>query len=325
VGEIKIVNDIIKGKRILITGSTGFIGSHLLRSLKGTASLTAAFYGDPPVITNKGVNWKELDITDSTAVKKLIVKEQPQIVFHLGALLGAERSYEFTEKALVTNTLGTHNLLSVLGTHCKYLEKVVLLGTSEEYGNSKDIPFTEDHPVHPVSPYSVSKAAATQLAILYHELFQLPLVILRPFILYGPGQSPKMMIPELIKYGIENKDFPMTKGEQTRDFLYIDDFIKSLLSAALSSDAVGEIINICSGTEKSIIDVAELVHRLMKAKMKLLVGACPYRDNEVWRLFGNNEKAKLLLGWQPEISLEEGLSKTIFWYRNQTESSRYEV
>jgi UDP-glucose 4-epimerase len=318
-GEISILNT-LKNKKVLITGGNGFLGSHLIRSLKGIVSLTATNYGEPPVRPEPGINWKELDITDANAVQKIIKEEQPQLVFHLGALLGAERSYEFSEKALVTNMLGTHNLLHALGIHSKYLEKIVLIGTSEEYGNSKDIPFTEDQPAHPVSPYSLSKAAATQLAILYHELFQLPVIILRPFIVYGPGQSPKMIIPELIKYGIEEKDFPMTKGEQTRDFLYVEDFIESLLSAAVSPDVIGEIINICSGTEISIFTVAELIHHLMKPKMKLLVGACPYRENEIWRLYGNNKKAKHLLGWQPKTSLKEGLLKTISWYRNQTEN-----
>jgi UDP-glucose 4-epimerase len=323
VDKIEIAGN-LKDKKILITGGTGFIGSHLLSSLRGTNSLTATFYGDPPATPEPGVNWKELDITDLNAVINLIKEEQPQIIFHLGALLGAERSYEFAQKAMMTNLLGTHNLLHALGSHSNP-EKIILLGTSEEYGNNKNIPFTEDQPVHPVSPYSASKASATQLAILYYELFKLPVVILRPFIIYGPGQSTKMMIPDLIKHGIDGRDFSMTKGEQTRDFLYIDDMINSLLSAAVSSGAIGQIINICSGTERSIIEVAELVHNLMGAKIQLLVGSRPYRENEIWRLYGNNEKAKKVLGWKPETSLEDGLNKTISWYCNQPENKRYEL
>jgi nucleoside-diphosphate-sugar epimerase len=111
----------------------------------------------------------------------------------------------------------------------------------------------------------------------------------------------------------------MTKGEQTRDFLYIDDLIESLISSVVSSNAVGEIINICSGIEKSVVEVAELVQQLSKAKMKLLVGALPYRENEIWQLYGSNEKAKRLLGWHPKTSLKDGLLKTISWYRNQME------
>jgi UDP-glucose 4-epimerase len=318
VGKIETIGN-LENKKILVTGANGFIGSHMLKKLKGSSLLTATTYDDPSTIRKTPVNWKNLDITDAVAVQRLIKEEQPQIVFHFGALLGAERSYEFTEKALSTNLLGTNNLISALAAHCKHLERIVLLGTSEEYGNCKSIPCTEDQPVHPVSPYSLSKVAATQLAILYHELFQLPIVILRPFIIYGPGQSPGMMIPELIKHGLEGIDFPMTSGKQTRDFLYVDDFIEAILSAAVSFDSIGEIINICSGTERSIIEVAEIVHRLMNTKMKLLVGAFPYRENEIWRIYGNNEKAKKLLAWEPKTSLEDGLSKTIFWYRNQME------
>ncbi len=319
-GGIETLKNKFAGKHTLVTGGTGFVGGHLLHHLQDLrCSVTATSFGDAKSDIEQGVEWRDIDLSDLNAVQMLVKEVQPQIVFHLGALLGAERSYEFAERAIATNVLGTHNLLSSLGTYCTQLERIVLMGTSEEYGSGKNIPFTEDQPMKPVSPYSASKAAATQFALLYYELFQLPVVILRPFIIYGPGQSPKMMIPELIKYGIEGKDFEMTKGEQTRDFLYVDDLIESLLLAATSPDAVGEIINVCSGTERSIREVAELVHRLMNSKMKLLIGSRPYRENEVWRLYGSNDKAKKLLGWQPNISFKDGLMKTISWYRTQKE------
>jgi UDP-glucose 4-epimerase len=320
VGRIKTLNSNIVKKRVLVTGATGFIGTHLTHRLKElTNRLTATNFDDSPSGLEQGFEWKNLDITDANAVQEIIKEVRPQIVFHLGAILGSERTYEFAEQCLITNVIGTHNLLRALGTHNPELERIILMGSSEEYGNGKDIPFTEDQPPQPVSPYSASKAAATQFALLYQELFQLPVVILRPFIVFGPGQSHKMMIPELIKYGIEGKDFPMTKGEQTRDFLYIDDLIDGLLLAAASPNAAGEIINICSGVERSIREAAELIHRLLNAKMKLLIGAFPYRKNEVWRLYGSNEKAKQLLGWRPKISFEDGIIKTISWYSTQLE------
>lgn len=308
------------GKRLLITGGNGFVGRHLLNHLHDSgSSITATRFGEVLPALLDGVEWRELDITDRNAVEKIVKEIQPQIVFHLGALLGAERTYEFSERALLTNTIGTNNLLSALGKSCSQLERVVLIGTSEEYGNGINVPFTEDLPMNPVSPYSASKAAATQFALLYHKLFQLPVVIIRPFILYGPFQSSKMMIPELINYGLDGRDFKMTKGEQTRDFLFVDDFIESILLAATVKEAIGEIFNICSGTEKSIREITELIHRLMNHSMKLQIGLLPYRINEVWRLFGNNEKAKRILGWQPTTSIEEGLRKTISSFATQRE------
>jgi nucleoside-diphosphate-sugar epimerase len=319
-GGIIINNNIITDRRILITGASGFIGTHLINRLKGSDnSVAAVYYGDVPYNFDDEIYSIEADITDENAVDTLVKDFKPEIVFHLAALLGAERSYEFASKVLSTNLLGTNNILKSLGTNCPELQRIVLIGTSEEYGNNEVLPFTEEHPSQPVSPYSASKAAATQFALLYHKLFQLPVVILRPFIIFGPNQSTNMFIPDLIKCGIEGKDFAMTYGEQTRDFLYVDDLIDALLSAAVLPSAVGEIINICSGIERPISEVAQVVHHHLKTDMKLLLGARPYRENEVWRLYGSNKKAKKLLGWEPKISFEEGLIRTISWYRKYYE------
>lgn len=324
-GRIIINNNMITDKRILITGANGFIGTHLLNRIKNSGnSIAAIYYGDIPPKFDDVILSVEANITDENAVDTLVKDFKPEIVFHLAALLGAERSYEFASKVLHTNVLGTNNILKSLGTNCPEVKRIVLMGTSEEYGNSDVLPFTEDHPSQPVSPYSTSKAAATQFALLYNKLFKLPVVILRPFIVYGPGQSPHMMIPDLIKCGIEGKDFAMTNGEQTRDFLFVDDLIDALLSAAVSPAASGEIINICSGTERTVREAAQLIHHLLNTEMKLLLGAIPYRENEVWRLYGSNKKAKKILGWEPKISFEEGLIRTISWYRKYYEGNSNE-
>ncbi|MBI1805219.1 MAG: GDP-mannose 4,6-dehydratase [Ignavibacteriae bacterium] len=307
------------GKRILITGATGFIGSHLLRRFveAGIAVTAVRYRPDLNRQWEGNIHWSIADLTDAEAVETIIKANKPDIVFHLAAKLGGDRSFEFAQQAVVVNFLGTHNLLSSLGRNLGGRGRIVMLGTSEEYGNSKVLPITEDQPSNPVSPYSASKTAATQFALLYHRLFDLPVVVLRPFIVYGPGQPPAMMIPELIQSVLEGKDFSMTEGKQTRDFVYVEDVVDCILAAATAKDVDGEVFNVSSGEERAIRTVAELIVRLMEGKSRLLVGARPYRQNEAWRLYGSNEKAQRLLGWLPKTTLEEGLRQTINWCRER--------
>jgi UDP-glucose 4-epimerase len=308
----------LKGKRVLLTGGTGFLGANLLRRLTSSGVHPVATYRDrPPLPADASVEWMKLDLAVAGAVRSLVGEVRPDVVFHLAAKLGSDRSYEFADEVVSVNLVGTHSLLSALGRCCRNLERVVIVGTSEEYGRCERLPITEEQPARPVSPYSASKAAATQLATLYHTLFGCPVVILRPFIVYGPGQPPRMMIPELIRCALDGRDFEMTKGEQTRDFVYVDDVTECLVLAATASGVDGEIFNVCSGEERPIREVAELVLRLTGATVKLLPGAKPYRENEVWRLAGSNLKSRTLLGWAPRTPLEEGLQKTIAYYREQ--------
>jgi UDP-glucose 4-epimerase len=155
------------------------------------------------------------------------------------------------------------------------------------------------------------KAAVTQCALLYHRLFALPVVVLRPFIVYGPGQRDGMMLPALLKTLAQGQEFALTPGEQTRDFVYVDDVVDALIAAAVRNGAAGEVFNVCSGEERRIRDVAELAVRIAGASpSRLKIGALPYRENEVWRLVGSNRKARALLGWSPRVQLEDGLQRT---------------
>jgi UDP-glucose 4-epimerase len=305
--------------RVLVTGASGFVGGHVLRALNAAGVRPVALHlPGEQAAGDTDAEWLPCDLAHAGTAESLIRDLRPQYVFHLAAKLSAERSWEFAAESTEINFCVTNRLMIALGLHAPELRRMIHVGSAEEYGNSPSLPVREDCPVHPVSPYSVAKAAASRFAQLYAELFRFPVVILRPFILYGPGQSDRMMIPQLILSALRGEDFPMTKGEQTRDFVYVADAVECMLLAAVVPGIDGEIFNVCSGVEHSIRHVAGLIMRMMQPEMELLPGALSYRQNEVWRIVGSYEKAQRLLGWTPVTDMERGLHRTIEWYRNNS-------
>jgi len=162
----------------------------------------------------------------------------------------------------------------------------------------------------------VSKVAATHLGQMLYRTSGLPVVTLRPFLVYGPGQGTDMFVPSLIRHCLQKKDFRMTSGDQTRDFVYIDDVIDAYLRAAFSSSAIGEVINIGSGTEYRIRDIAEIILQKMGNPIRLIIGAIKKRQGEADHFFCSNKKAHDVLGWSPKTGINEGLDKTIAWFRD---------
>ncbi|HUE76620.1 MAG TPA: NAD-dependent epimerase/dehydratase family protein [Longimicrobiales bacterium] len=302
----------LRGRRVLVTGGAGFIGSHLVRGLEEAGvSWTGVLHDTPaPEQGTRVERWVRADLADADALESLVSSVQPDIVFHLAGVRGAERTLEFAERAIRGNFLISHQLLAALGRSARP-RRIVLVGSSEEYGRQETLPYTEDLPARPVSPYSASKATVTQFALLYHQLFAMPVVLLRPFVIYGPGQGGGMLIPSLMEALVRGEPFPMTAGEQTRDFVYVDDVVDAMVAASIADGAVGEIFNVCSGEERRIRDVAEEAVRVAGAPVGALeIGALPYRQNEVWRLVGSNAKARRVLGWSPRVRLEDGLRRT---------------
>lgn len=195
---------------------------------------------------------------------------------------------------------------------------IAILGSSEEYGNN-EIPFVETQREQPVSAYSAAKTAIVHFAQMLHRARGFPVVIVRPSIVYGPMQGGEMLIPSLIRSSILGNGFNTTPGEQTRDFIYIDDVIDGLIRAVAAQEAIGEIMNLGSGVERRIKDVIELVIKLSGSSIDVNIGARPYRDGEIMRHQCSIEKAKRLLGWQPRVTLEEGLKETVAWYQKHRE------
>jgi nucleoside-diphosphate-sugar epimerase len=311
--------------RVLVTGATGFIGSHLAERLVAEgAEVTLAV--EPGVskanvanILDK-VRAREVDLRDGHLVQQLVRECQPSKIYHLAAVGVTEPGIE-PGLAVQVNVIGTLNLLESLNeTSC---DCFVNTGTCYEYGHNTP-PMREDQMVDPINAYAASKSAAWLFCNMVHRTRGYPIVTVRPFTAYGPRQSPRALIPQTILSALRGEDFQMTGGEQTRDFTYVDDVVEGYVRAALSEKAIGQTINLGTGEECPIKDVVLKVLKLMGNPVRPLVGALPYRPTEIWRLCSDSSKARELLGWQPQVSLEDGLRKTIAWYTEQFNAGAFD-
>jgi UDP-glucose 4-epimerase len=309
--------------RVLVTGATGFIGSHLVKRLvtegvevHALTSAVSSVYPVRLVDLRDRLMLHEASLTDRGALDWVIREVSPTHVLHLGAYTHVGKSWQRADECVQVNVQGTLNLLQALDAagECK---RVVNMGTSEIYG-AVPAPFTESDAVRPVSPYAASKHAAESLCRLFYEGRRWPIVMLRPFNAYGPGQSSDRVIPEIILRALRGQDLKMTKGTQTREFVYVEDTVDGIVRAALAAGIEGELINIGSGEDVSIRDVATLVLGLMGNPVTARFGALPERPTEITTMRSDSTKARELLDWKPQHSLSDGLEKTIAWYRTQS-------
>ncbi len=306
----------------MLTGSSGFIGSHLGRKLADMgAELHLLDRLDVPDFRTRDYKDRavshHIDLTNNSRLKDLVQDIRPEKIFHLASITDVDRSLEKTVRITTNNLIGSLSLISAL--EGMPYQCFVNTGTCEEYGDNP-APFDEEQPVNPVSPYSAAKASSTIFCRMFHKTMGLPIVTVRPFLTYGPFQDPKMLIPHTIISALKERSFDMTGGEQTREFNFITDIVDGYIKAATCPEAIGQVINIGNGTEYRIRDVVEKILDMMNASVRPSIGALPYRAGETWHFFCSNQKAKALLGWEPQVSLEEGLEKTIAWYRESFES-----
>ncbi len=298
---------------VAVTGGTGFIGTHLVRALHARGARVVAVGRREPAAAVPGVEYERLDLARDGAAAAWLARLRPERVFHLASAVDTRRDLDAVAVQIRdTQMTAVHVARACLETG---VGRLVHVGTCEEYGNGP-APFHESQAAAPVSPYSAAKVAATSFVRTLCASFGLPAVIVRPFLTYGPGQSPKLLIPALIQSALAGRDFEMTPGEQTREFNYVDDIVDGILRAGEVEGIEGEIINIGCGEPHRIGDVAAQVLRLMGDPIALKLGALPYREGETWQFYCSNEKARALLGWQPRTGLEEGLQRTIAWYRD---------
>ncbi len=304
--------------RVVVTGATGFIGSHLAKRLVAEgAEVTLAVepganQANVTIIPDK-VRAHQVDLRDSQMVRQLVRECQPRKVYHLAAVGVTEPGIDPT-LAVQVNVMGTLNLLEALReTDC---DCFINTGTCYEYGHNTP-PMHEDQMIDPINAYAASKSAAWLFCNMYHRTRGYPIVTLRPFTIYGPRQSARALIPQTIISALRGQDFEMTGGEQTRDFTYVDDVVEGYIRASLSERAIGQTINLGTGEERPIKDVVLKVLELMGNPVKPLIGALPYRPREIWRLYADSSKARELLGWQSQVGLEDGLRKTIAWYTDK--------
>jgi dTDP-glucose 4,6-dehydratase len=267
------------------------------------------------------------DIRDPHGVDKAV--ENQEVILNLAALIAIPYSYHSPDTYIDTNIKGTLNILQAARRHG--VKRVVQTSTSEVYGTAQYIPIDEAHPLHPQSPYAATKVGADQLALSFHSSFDVPVGILRPFNTYGPRQSARAVIPTIISQLANKSKVKLGSLSPTRDFSFVQDTANGFLAAAQSDAIVGQTINLGSGFEISIKETAETIARLMNKKLELVDDEQRVRpeNSEVERLHASIEKAKTLLGWQPELKglagFETGLKKTIEWFSNPKNLSRYKA
>jgi UDP-glucose 4-epimerase len=317
--------DELAGTRVLVTGATGFIGSHLCRRLLADGAkvhvLTSTVSSVYPVrlvdirdrITLYGGN-----LNDSGAMDSVVARADPEIVFHLGAYTHVGKSWDRVDECVQTNVHGTVNLLQVLAR--SDYRRFVYTSTSEVYGDVA-VPFAEDSVVEPLSPYSVSKYAAERFCRMFHKGRGWPIVVVRPFSAYGPAQSPDRIIPEIIVKALRGERLAMTEGRQTREFNYVEDLADGFVRAATVPDVEGEVFNIGGGQEISMRELAVTILDLMDNPITAEFGALSNRPNEIWSMRANVAKATERLGLRPARPLRDGLEQTIAWYRRELEQS----
>ena len=311
-------------KRILVTGADGFIGSHLTEALiQQKAHVRAlAFYNSfnhwgwlEEVSKHSPVEVVVGDIRDINTCRRIM--KDIDIVFHLAALISIPYSYLAPESYIATNTLGTTHLCQA-ALDCQ-VERFMQISTSEVYGSAKYIPMDENHPLQPQSPYSASKIGAESIAISYFCSFGLPVTVIRPFNTYGPRQSPRAIIPSLITQLVEGKtQVAVGSLSPKRDFTFVLDTCRAFLLLAQSKRAVGEIVNVGTGTQISIQNLAEKISLLMGCDMELVQEPARVRPraSEVDLLCCNPNKLKKITSFLPQTPLEKGLEKTIEWFLN---------
>jgi NAD dependent epimerase/dehydratase len=321
----------LQSNRVLVTGADGFIGSHLVEHLvRAGAHVTALaqynsfnFWGWlEDIATLDQIRVVTGDIRDSHFC--LDLAKNVDVLFHLAALIPIPYSYRAPESYVETNIKGTLNLCqaALQGT----VQKFIHLSTSEVYGTAKYIPIDEQHPLQAQSPYSASKIGADAIATSFYSSFQLPVVIARPFNVYGPRQSARAVIPAIIsQIAAGAKVVNLGNLTTTRDFTFVDDMCRGLLAVANLDDGLGEVFNIGSNQEISMSELFRLIAEIMSSDARIEVDPERLRpaESEVQRLRCNGEKLRDASGFRPEIPLREGLRRTVDWFQKPNNLRRY--
>ncbi len=313
-------------KKVLVTGSDGFIGSHLTEELvkAGYEVKAFAYYNSfntwgwldtLPADIMKNVEVFTGDIRDPNGVRTAM--KGTDEVFHLAALIAIPFSYHSPDSYVDTNIKGTLNVLQA-ARDCD-LERVLVTSTSEVYGTAKYVPIDEQHPFQGQSPYSATKIGADRLAESFYRSFNLPVTIVRPFNTYGPRQSARAVIPTIITQLISGStEIKLGSLTPTRDFNFVKDTAAGFIAISQSGKTIGEEINIATQKEISIGSLAQTIIDQINPSAKILCDEQRLRPDksEVSRLLGSNKKILQLTDWKPNYTLERGLSETIEWIRN---------
>ena len=329
----------LQGKKILVTGADGFIGSHLTEHLVESGADVRAF-----VYYNSFNSWGWLDESEERIKRSLDVfagdirdphgvrtaMKGCDVVMHLAALIAIPYSYHSPDTYVDTNVKGTLNVVQAareLG-----VERVVHTSTSEVYGTARFVPITEEHPLQGQSPYSASKIGADQIATSFFLSFDTPVAVIRPFNTYGPRQSARAVIPTIITQVASGaRQIKLGAMHPTRDFSYVRDTVRGFVAIAECDAAVGQVVNVGSNYEISVGNTARLIAQLMDREVEFVSDDQRLRPagSEVERLWADNSRARALAGWTPEYSgvegFKRGLAETIEWFGDGNNLRRYKA
>ncbi len=311
-----------QGKRVLVTGAGGFIGSHLTERLVELGARACAL-----VHYNALGSWGWLDhsprkadievlagdIADQASVRAAV--EGTEVVFHLAALIAIPYSYQAPASYVRTNIEGTLNVLQA--ARDLKIERLVHTSTSEVYGTARFVPITEAHPLQGQSPYSASKIGADKMVEAFHCSFGVPAVTVRPFNTFGPRQSARAVIPTIITQALTGQTVKLGNLSPTRDLNFVANTVDGFLRTAAEPQAIGQTINLGSGKEISVGNLVQVIARLVGKPIDVQSEEKRLRpeNSEVERLLADNSRARTLLAWEPKVGLEEGLQRTIAWLR----------
>ncbi len=323
----------IKGKKVLVTGADGFIGSHLVEALLDEGASVRAF-----VIYNSFNSWGWLDTLSKDILSRIEIfsgdirdpngvqeaMKGCEIVFHLAALIAIPFSYHSPDSYIDTNVKGTLNIMQAARNQS--VSRVLVTSTSEVYGTAQFVPITEEHPKQPQSPYSASKIGADAIADSFYRSFGTPLTIVRPFNTYGPRQSARAVIPTIITQLLSG-ELTIKLGDltPTRDLLFVKDTVKGFIAIAKCDSLIGHECNIATQSEISVGDLALELIKQIQPNARITQDDIRLRPekSEVFRLFGSNAKIIANTDWRPTYTLEQGLRETIDWFKDSSNLAKY--
>lgn len=325
----------LKGKKVLVTGADGFIGSHLVERLLAEGCQVKAF-----VYYNSFNSWGWIDSFDAARQQQLEIfagdirdpngvrtaVKGCDVVFHLAALIAIPYSYHSPDSYIDTNVKGTLNILQA--SRDEGIKRVLVTSTSEVYGTAQYVPIDELHPRQPQSPYSASKIGADCLAESFFRSFDTPVTIVRPFNTFGPRQSARAVIPTIITQLLKGKEV-INLGDlrPTRDLLFVKDTVEGFVSIAKCDELVGHDVNIATESEISVADLAQELIRQLNPSARVECDETRLRPekSEVFRLFGSRQKLHQFTGWTPHYTLTTGLAETIAWFSKPENMRQYKA
>jgi len=303
--------------RVAVTGATGFIGMHLLRGLHSAgAEIVAIAAADKHIARLDSLPFplQRVVVGSSPDFADAIRQANANSVIHLSAVVSNTRSLDVLEATLRQNLLPTISVLTAAAE--LHADRVILMGSCEEY-SQRTSPFDTALAVDPSSPYGASKAAATAYARMFSNSFGLSTVVLRPSVVYGPGQSERMLISQVMKAMSENRSVEVTAGEQTRDFIYVEDVVKAIIQSLTVPSSEHGVWNIGSGEVVTVRSCLENIERITGRTGLIEYGKRPYPESEIFQYELKAEDTYAAFGWKPSITLDEGLRKTWEFFCNK--------